>query len=351
MPSSSADPVSATRSALPGRAQLRTAASFQSPVALHSIWQFASTGAAYAAVLVVMYATYHVSPWLSLALVPPAAGLVVRLFIIQHDCGHGAFFRSRRANLIVGLLCSLATLTPFTNWRRHHAQHHKMWNNLDTRDMGSDIYSTCLTIEEYEAMSPARRWFARTVRHPIIAHVIIPPIVFLVLYRIPFETPRAWTRERAGVWLTNVGIAVGVVILVWLLGLGPVMLIQLPVVSMAAIIGVWLFSIQHRFEDAHWARAGEWNAVSAAVQGSSFLQLPSVLRWFSGNIGYHHVHHLVPRVPNYRLRACHEACAELFGNAKVLTLREALVAPSLALWDEAAGRMVGFPKRGADAQR
>ncbi len=335
---------SPARPALPGRAQLRTAASFQSPIVAQSIWQFASTGAAYAAVLVAMYAAYHVSVWLSLALVLPAAGLVVRLFIIQHDCGHGAYFASRRANLVVGVLCSLATLTPFTNWRRHHAQHHKMWNNLDTRDMGTDIYSTCLTLDEYLAMSPMRRWVARLVRHPLIAHVIVPPIVFLILYRIPFETPRAWARERLAVYLTDAGIAAGVVLMMLALGIWPVLLIQVPIIAVAAIVGVWLFSIQHRFEDAQWARGPEWSAVSAAIHGSSFLSLPSVLRWFSGNIGYHHVHHLVPRVPNYRLQACHEACAELFGSAQVLTLREALRAPSFALWDEKAGRMTPFPR-------
>ncbi len=335
---------STPKTALPGRAQLRTAASFQSPILAQSLWQLASTGAAYAAVLAAMYAAYHVSVWLSLALVLPAAGLVVRLFIIQHDCGHGAFFQSRRANLVVGVLCSLATLTPFTNWRRHHAQHHKQWNNLDTRDMGTDIYSTCLTLDEYEAMSPWRQWMARTMRHPLIAHVIVPPIVFLVLYRVPFETPRAWVKERAAVYITNIGIAACALGLVLAMGVWPVMLIQVPVIAVAAIIGVWLFSIQHRFEDALWARSDDWSAVTAAVHGSSFLRLPSVLRWFSGNIGYHHVHHLVPRVPNYRLQACHEACAELFGGAQVLTLREALRAPSFTLWDEKNGRMAPFPK-------
>ena len=339
---SDTSPSTSTR--LPGRGQLRTAASFQSPILSHSIWQFATTGAAYAAILVAMYAAYYVSFWLSLALVPVAAGLVVRLFIIQHDCGHGAFFQSRRANLVVGVLCSLATLTPFTNWRRHHAQHHAMWNNLDTRDMTSDIYSTCLTVAEYEAMSPMKRWIARTVRHPLIAHFIIPPVVFLILYRVPFETPRAWAKERLAVYLTDLGIAVGVIAMVLALGLRPVLLIQVPVIAVAAIIGVWLFSIQHRFEDAQWARSAEWSAVSAAIHGSSFLKLPAVLRWFSGNIGYHHVHHLVPRVPNYRLKACHEACQELFGTAQVLTLREARQAPSYALWDEAQGRMVQFPR-------
>ncbi len=330
---------------VPGRSLLRRAAAFQSPVLAYSIWQFASTGAAYAAVLALMYVAYHVSAWLSLALVLPAAGLVVRLFIIQHDCGHGAFFQSRRANFVVGVLCSLATLTPFTNWRRHHAQHHAMWNNLDRRDMTSDIYSTCLTVQEYEAMSPSKRWLARTVRHPLMAHLIIPPLVFLVLYRVPFETPRAWVSERRAVYLTNALIAAGLAAMILPLGIWPVLVIQLPVIAVAAIIGVWLFSIQHRFEDAHWTHNSDWSAIAAAIRGSSFLKLPSVLRWFSGNIGYHHVHHLVPRVPNYRLRACHEACEELFGTARVLTLREALMAPSYALYDESLGRMVQFPRR------
>ena len=325
-----------------GRAQLRDAASFQAPILAHSVWQITSTGAAYFAVLVTMYAAYSYSFWLSLALVLPAAGLVVRLFIIQHDCGHGAFFQSRRANLIVGVLCSLATLTPFTNWRRHHSVHHKQWNNLDTRDMGSDIYSTCLTVAEYRAMSPLRQWTARAIRHPLIAHVIIPPVVFLILYRIPFETPRAWVRERAAVWLTNLGLISGAAGMVFAVGVWPVLLLQVPVIGLAAIIGVWLFSVQHRFEEAHWARTPEWSAISAAVHGSSFLALPPVLRWFSGNIGYHHVHHLVPRVPNYRLRACHEACADLFGGARVLRLREALRAPGFTLWDEETGRLVPF---------
>ncbi len=333
-----------TRLGVPGRAQLRTAASFQSPILVTSIWQFVSTSVAYAGVLVAMYAAYQVSVWLSLMLVLPASGLVVRLFIIQHDCGHGAFFQSRRANLVVGILCSMATLTPFTNWRRHHALHHKQWNNLDTRDMTSDIYSTCLTLAEYQAMSPLRRLLARTVRHPLIAHVVVPPIVFLILYRIPFETPRAWAQERAAVYLTNLGVGLCLLGLVLGLGIWPVLLIQVPIIAIAAIIGVWLFSIQHRFEDALWSRGSEWSAVAASVQGSSFLHLPAVLRWFSGNIGYHHVHHLVPRVPNYRLRACHEACADLFGGATVLTLREALAAPSFALWDEATRRMMPFPR-------
>ena len=332
----------ASKAPLPGRAQLRTAAGFQSPILSQSIWQIGSTALAYAAVLIAMYAAYSVSFWLSLALVIPAAGLVVRLFIIQHDCGHGAFFESRRANLIVGVLCSLATLTPFTNWRRHHSLHHKQWNNLDTRDMTSDIYSTCLTVAEYETMTPFRQWVARAVRHPLIAHVIIPPLVFLILYRVPFETPRAWVKERLAVHVTNVGIAAVALVMMAAVGVWPIILLQIPVIGLAAIIGVWLFSVQHRFEEASWTRTPEWSAVNAAVHGSSFLSLHPVLRWFSGNIGYHHVHHLVPKVPNYRLQACHEACADLFGSARVLSLRDALSAPGFTLWDEGKQTLITF---------
>lgn len=326
------------------RAQLKTAAAFQSPVTALSVWQFASTGALYAGVLALMYAAYHVvSPWLALALALPAGGLVVRLFIIQHDCGHGAFFRSRRANAAVGLLCSLATLTPYTLWRRHHAVHHSVWNNLDKRDPGSDIYSSVLTVREYQALPPWRRLGHRLIRHPLVAQLLVPPVVFLVLYRVPFDTPRSWTSERRAVWLTNAALAAGAGALIAAFGLWPVVLVQVPPIAVAAVVGAWLFSIQHRFEDAQWLRAGEWSAVAAAVHGCSFLQLPGWLHWFTGSIGYHHVHHLVPRVPNYRLRACHEACTDLFGAATALSLREALRAPWFALWDEERGRMVKFP--------
>lgn len=335
--------MSQARIAPAGRAQIKAAAAFQVPSNRRSALQFASTGALYAGLLTLMYLAYQVSPWLTLALALPAGGLVVRLFIIQHDCGHGSYFRHRWANVAVGWLCSLATMTPFSLWRRHHSVHHASWNNLDKRDNGTDIYSTVITLREYQALSRWRRIGWRLLLHPLVSQLIIPPIVFLVLYRVPFDTPRTWTQERRQVWMLNGGLLLGLGGLAWLLGPWPVLLVQASVVAIAAIVGVWLFSIQHRFEDSLWVRGEAWSAVSAAVHGSSFLKLPGWLHWFTGSIGYHHVHHLVPRVPNYRLRACHEACADLFGGATVLTLWQALRAPLFVLWDEDNGRMVPFP--------
>ncbi len=319
-----------------------TLASHQAPVLGHSLGQMASTFLPFFGLIAAMYALVDISPWLSLALAIPAAGLIVRIFIIQHDCGHGAFFRSKAANEWLGRFCSLFTMTPYANWRRQHANHHAMWNNLDRRSSGADIYSTCLTVAEYQALSPRQRWGHRAVRHPLIAQVLLPPLVFLFLYRIPFDTPSAWRRERASVFLTDLGLAALFTGLVLLLGAGPVALVQLPTIMIAAILGVWLFSVQHRFETVLWLRQKDWTATSAALFGSSHLRLPRVLQWFSGNIGFHHIHHLLPRVPNYRLEACHNACAALVPGTPSLTLGQALQAPAYALWDEAKERLVRF---------
>ena len=328
------------------RTMLTSLAQFQVPSLRHSIMQLVTTAAPYAALIALMYyAYYHISPWLSLALAIPAAGLVVRLFIIQHDCGHGSFFHSRRANAFVGTVCSLMTYTPFVMWRRHHAAHHAIWNNLDKRPGGGDIYSSCMTLQEYEALSPPRQRLYRAALHPLVAQLLLPPLLFVLLYRIPFDTPRSWRKERIAVHLTNLGIGALLATLVLLLGWQPVVLVQLPVIVMASILGVWLFSVQHRFEESLWARQPEWTAMGASLQGSSWLRLPRVLQWFTGNIGFHHVHHLVPRVPNYRLQACHASDPAFAATATGLTLWEALRAPSFALYDEAHKRMVRFPRR------
>ncbi len=320
-------------------------APFQVPSVRRSVGQLAVSLGAYVGLLAVMYyASLHVSVWLALVLAIPAAGFVVRLFIIQHDCGHAAYFRSRRANEIVGWLCSLATFTPYPSWRRHHAGHHAVWNNLDRRQSGADIYSTCLTLREYQALSPGRRIWYRAARHPMIAQILLPPLVFLVLYRIPFDMPKAWRKERRSVYLTDLAIAAMVVGLAALLGYRPVLLVQLPIMVVASIVGVWLFSVQHRFESSQWSHQAEWTAVGASLRGCSWLRLPRWLQWFTGNIGFHHVHHLVPRVPNYRLQECHEATPALAAVAPV-GFREALRSPRYVLWEEARGRMVGFPRR------
>ncbi len=315
---------------------------FQAPRLGCSLGQLASTFPPYFALLAAMYVLRLRAPWLALALAAPAAGLTLRIFIIQHDCGHGAFFRSRSANDWLGRFCSLMTLTPYANWRRQHAAHHACWNDLDRRPDGADIYSTCLTVAEYRARPALRRWWSRLVRHPLIAQVLLPPLVFVFVHRVPFETPQSWRRERFSVLLTDLSLGAIFATLVWLLGVWSVLLVELPTVGIAAIIGMWLFSVQHRFEHAVWSRHEKWTAESAALFGSSYLRLPAVLQWFSGNIGFHHIHHLLPRVPNYRLAACHRVCASLVGGIRPLSLGEALRAPAYALWDEEQGRMVRF---------
>jgi omega-6 fatty acid desaturase (delta-12 desaturase) len=288
-----------------------------------------------------MYWSLNISYLLTLALALPTAGLLVRVFIVQHDCGHGAFFRSRRANTLVGLVCSVFTFTPYANWRRQHSQHHGNWNNLDRRESGSDIYSSCLTVEEYQALSPWKRFTCRLYRHPIIAQIIVPPLVFLLLYRVPFDTPKSWAHERRSVYWTNLAILSVLGGLALLVGIRQVLLIQLPIIALTSIMGVGLFSLQHRFDGVVWARQRNWTMMEAALKGSSYFKLPRVLQWFTGNIGFHHVHHLNPHIPNYRLEACHKAIPAL-GEATTLTWRDGPGAIRRMLWDEANRRMVGF---------
>jgi omega-6 fatty acid desaturase (delta-12 desaturase) len=322
-------------------------ASFQTPSFSRSTVQALSTFSLYVGILACMYAALSVSVWLTLSLAPLAAGLMVRIFIIQHDCGHGSLFRGRTANTWLGRACSLITLTPFANWRRQHAGHHAAWNNLGARPGGADIYSSCLTVAEYEALPRRWRVLRRIAMHPVVAQLLIPPVLFLLLYRVPFESPADWRRERIGVWLTNLSIVALYGSLALTFGLRSMVLVQIPVTVIASIVGVWLFSVQHRFESARWLSGDEWLPLTAAVDGCSFLKLPRVLQWFTGSIGYHHIHHLAPRVPNYKLEDCHEALPEVSNTVTTLTLREALTSWRYVLWDEDSGRMVSFKLRTA----
>jgi len=310
---------------------------------VRSAVQFAVTLTAYLATMTAMYLAFHLSIWLSMVLVLPAAGLVVRLFVIQHDCGHGAYFKSQRANEITGRLCSLVTFTPYAHWRRNHAKHHAAWNNLDKRDGGVDIYVTCLTVKEYSALSIIGRCFYRLSRHPIVTQLVIPPFVFLILFRTPFDTPKTWLKERRSVLLTNLCLAALMGLLIACLGWQAVLAVHLSVMVTASIVGIWMFAVQHRFEETEWLRDGEWNLARAALKGTSYFKLPPILQWFTGNIGFHHVHHLLPRVPNYQLQACHEILEMRSTQIRTLTLGDAWRAPNFALWNEAQGRMVPFP--------
>ena len=314
----------------------------QRPDLAHSLWQIANSFGPYMLICAILYAVPNLVWWAKPVLWLLGAGFVVRIFIIQHDCGHGSFFATRRPNEIVGWIASLITLAPYTQWRRHHGQHHANWNNLDRRDSGLDIYSTCLTVEEYALLTSVEQKRYRMMRNPAVSLVLLPPIVFLALYRIPFDSPASWSREKIGVHLTNLGILILLVTLGFFFGFGRVLSAQIPIAIIAATVGVWLFSLQHRFEHTLWARKGDWSATGASLQGSSYLKLPRILQWFTGNIGFHHVHHFNPRVPNYRLERCHNASAELQG-APRLTLWSGLKSWRYALWDEGRSMMVPFP--------
>jgi omega-6 fatty acid desaturase (delta-12 desaturase) len=322
---------------------LAALAPFQTPLLRRSLWQVGSTFVGYLALNAAMYIVARHSTWIAVMIALPTAGFLVRVFIIQHDCGHGSFFKSRRLNDLLGCFCSVFTFTPYAFWRRQHANHHASFNNLDRRDFGIDLYSTCATVAEYRALPYARRVLYRGLRHPILTQVLLPPVVFVLLYRFPFDTPKTWRRERRSVFMTNAALAATFVALIVFFGLQTVALVQLPIIAVASIIGVWLFSVQHRFEGAIWERQEGWSHVQASLEGSSYLKLPGILQWFTGNIGFHHVHHLCVRVPNYRLQECHEARPE-FGSVTTLTLGRAICASFYALWDEELRRMVPFPE-------
>ncbi len=329
------------------RAALRAAvAPFEVPSLARGLVQIVTSIGFYVATVALMYWSLNISYVLTLALTFPAAAFLVRVFIIQHDCGHGSFFAWKRGNDILGAICGVLTLAPYAHWRRQHAGHHANWNNLDRRESGADIYSVCLTVAEYRALSPRQRFFHRLWRHPLMANVLFPPLVFLLLYRFPFDTPRAWGRERRSVWLTDLAILALFGGLVLAFGFTSVLLVHLPIVFVTTVLGVWLFSVQHRFDDARWLRKDEWNFADAALQGSSYLALPRILHWLTGNIGYHHIHHLSQRVPNYRLAECHRSSV-LLHPEKPLTLGRALLAARLTVWGAGARRLGRFRAGGS----
>jgi omega-6 fatty acid desaturase (delta-12 desaturase) len=263
---------------------------------------------------------------------------MVRIFIIQHDCGHGSFFKSRKANNYLGSICGVLTLTPYYYWRKTHAIHHATTGNLTERGL-SDIYT--MTVKEYLQQPLWRRIAYRLYRHPLIMFVFTPSFLFLVLYRFYHPNSKSWKRERASVLETDLAILAVVIALGLTLGFKPFLLVQLPIIILAATFGTWLFFVQHQFEDTYWAKEGEWDYTQAALHGSSYYKLPRVLQWFTGNIGFHHIHHLSPRIPNYLLQKCHEENPVL-QQVVVLTLWSSIKTIFLSLWDEDQGRLVSF---------
>ena len=302
-------------------------------------FQLVTTGALFFALLVVMDAASGIHYGLTLLLAVPTAGLLVRLFIIQHDCGHGSFFRSRAANDVVGRLLSVVTLTPYGDWRRGHAIHHASSGNLDRRGRG-DVDT--LTVAEYVALSPAKRLGYRLYRNPLVQVLVGAPLNFIVLQRIPRGRSFRDREARQSILALNAALVVAFGVPMILLGAGRVAATYLPMMIVASWIGNWLFYVQHQFQGAYWERQENWDFSAAALWGSSYFRLPAILQWFSGNIGLHHVHHLCSRVPNYHLQACLDSAPQLNQMATRITLRDSLSCWRLALWDEQHRAMIGF---------
>jgi acyl-lipid omega-6 desaturase (Delta-12 desaturase) len=282
--------------------------------------------------------------WPALVLVIPAALFVVRLFVIQHDCGHGSFFRSRRANDLLGRILGIVTMMPYMAWRRDHAVHHATCGNLARRGIG-DVAT--LTVAEYRARSRWQRLLYRLYRHPLVLFVAGPAYLVLLRYRLPSIGARADWSSSLSILGTDAGAATlgaGLALIV-----GPIAFVAAwgGVLLLAGAIGVWFFYVQHQFEHTYWRPAGEWDFHAAAIEGSSFYDLPRMLHWLTGWIGFHHIHHLASKIPNYRLRACFEENPELQHCARRVTLWSSLKSTRLALWDERTQRLVSFHRAAA----
>ena len=285
-----------------------------------------------------MYFSLSVTYWLTLLLAIPTAFFLIRLFIIQHDCGHAAFFRSAWVSDTVGSIIGVLTLTPYHYWKKTHAMHHATSGNLEHRGFG-DIDT--LTVDEYLARPRWERFKYRLYRHPVVLFGVGAILHFFVRHRLPTIVPKTWRRERRSIFWTDVGLAIFIVVMGALVGYRQFALVQLPVAVLSTIIGVWLFYVQHQFDPTYWEREDRWSYDSAALHGSSYYRLPKILQWATGNIGIHHIHHLHPRIPNYRLELVLRDNPELAA-VQPLTLWGSLRCVRLTLWDEQERKLVPF---------
>lgn len=308
---------------------------YQQPNTWRSIWQLANTLLPNLLLLVLMYYSLQVSYLLTLALSIPTAGFMARTFIIFHDCGHGSFFNSRKANDVTGIICGILTLTPYYYWRHSHAIHHATAGDLDRRGTG-DVMT--LTLQEYQSLSRPRQWFYRFVRHPLVMFTFGAFLVFTVGHR--FYKPGTGKRERWSVHYTNLILAAILVGVISWIGWKAYLMIHIPVLFFMCSAGVWLFYVQHNFEGTYWERNERWDFFRAGFQGSSFYKLPAVLQWFTGNIGFHHIHHLNSRIPNYWLPKCYRENPVF--HVRPLTLLSSLRSARLRFWDEQNRCMVGL---------
>jgi omega-6 fatty acid desaturase (delta-12 desaturase) len=316
----------------------RTLTAYAEPDTLRSAAQLAGNLIAFFGLWVAMWQAAESSYWGSLLLAIPTAGFVLRLFSIQHDCGHGAFFNSRAANDWTGRALSLISLVPYAYWRSAHANHHAAIGRLDKRGIGEiDLF----TAREFSELSPFERTAYRVYRHPLGLLGIGPSWQFYLRFRLPFNLPEPQGEARRSILATNAALLAALLTIHATLGLGGFLALYLPAMTLAAGVGVALFYMHHNFERGYWAEPPEWRHRDASLQGSSYLALPRVLEWFTGHTGIHHVHHLCPRIPNYRLRECIDSHPELAALNR-LALRDAIRCFRLGLWDEGARKLISF---------
>jgi omega-6 fatty acid desaturase (delta-12 desaturase) len=315
---------------------IKIVSKYNRPNAIKSWWQFSANLFLYSFCWFLMYESLSISWWITFGLSIPAAGMLVRLFIIFHDCGHGSFFRSSKLNDAVGFFIGILTLTPYFSWSYQHGIHHETAGNLDKRGVG-DVWT--MTVEEYRSSSRWNKIIYHFYRHPVTMFGIGAFYVFVIGNR--FTKKHMSQKDKAGVWFTNLGIIVLGGTMSWFIGLQAFLMIQIMVITVAGILGFWLFYVQHQFDPTYWSRSSTWDYKRLALEGSSFYKLPGILQYFSGNIGFHHIHHLSPMIPNYNLSRCHRENT-LFRTVKPLTFWKSWGTLRFRLWDEANGRMVGF---------
>ncbi len=302
-----------------------------------SLIQCVNSIAPYFILLYLMYRSLEVSYWLTLALAPLAAGFAMRMFIIFHDAGHGSFFKSKKANTFIGNFTGILLFTPYGAWRHSHAVHHATSGDLDHRGTG-DIWT--LTLEEYKKLPTWKKIAYRIYRNPFFIFVVGPTIDFVVLQRFVSMNAATSPRERRSVHFTNLMLLLIIGVAALTIGLDKYILVMLPIIVLASSMGVWLFYVQHQYENVYWERHENWDFAAAALYGSSYYKLPRILQWFSGNIGFHHIHHLSPRIPNYKLEECHNE-NEIF-QVEPMTLLSSLRSLRVRVWDEDRHKLVGY---------
>ena len=310
-------------------------AKYAIPDTWRSLWQAANSIVPFLVMWYLMYRSLEISYWLTLVLALPTAGFLVRVFIIFHDCGHGSFFKSQQANDTLGIITGILTLTPYYYWRHDHAIHHAGASDLDRRGIG-DVLT--LTVEEYMALPWHKKFGYRVMRNPYILFTVGSLGVFVLANR--FWRPGVIGRERASVIWTNVALAAITAVMWYFIGWKAILMVDLPVRFVACSAGVWLFYVQHNFDGAYWQRHDKWEYFAAALQGSSFYKLPKVLQWFTGNIGFHHIHHLSPKIPNYKLEQAFKE-NPIF-QIRPVTMWVSLKSLTYRLWDEQKHKLVGF---------